>query len=150
MIRAAGVTCLALLLLPLLLIGAPARAQPIFNPALLGRVMHLVLAQPSDYPESAPKLPTVVVVLLFLGADGAVLDSSLVSGSGDPALDAKSHELAGKAHRWTPLQVDGVAMGSMAILGIVWTPPGMALPTPAEQQKLLEMMSGQAPAPPPP
>ena len=122
--RAWGVACLALLLM-----AVPARAQVGFDPALLTRVMHLLLAQPTDYPEAAPKVPAVVVVLAFLGADGALLETSIIGGSGNPALDARSRELVG-SHRWTPLQVDGAAVGSMAILGVVWSPPGVNPPTP--------------------
>lgn len=136
--RAASVACLALLLLA----ASPARAQVAFDPALLARMIHLLLAQPTDYPDEIPKSPAIVVVLAFLGSDGAVLDTTLVSGSGNPVLDAKSRELAG-GHRWTPLQVDGTALGSMAMLGIVWTPPGMAPPTPEEQRQLLNLMGGQ-------
>jgi hypothetical protein len=140
--RIMGAACLALVLM-----AVPARAQTGFDPQLLSRVMHLLLAQPGDYPEAAPKLPAIVMVLAFLGADGAVLDTSVLGGSGNPALDGRSRELVG-SHRWTPLQVDGAPMGSMAILGVVWTPPGMALPTPDEQRRLLDMLGGQ-PAPPP-
>ena len=143
MMRPAGMTCLVLL--ALLFAGAPARAQPGFNPVLLSKVMHLVLAPSSDYPENTPKAPGLVVVLTFLDANGAVVATTLVGGSGDAALDEKSRELVA-GRRWTPLQVDGVAMGSMAILGVLWTPPGSAPPTPAEQQQLLDMMA----APPAP
>ena len=141
--RAISVACLALLLLA----ASPARAQIAFDPQLLGKMMHLLLAQPADYPEGAPAAPAVVVVLAFLGADGVVLDTTLVSGSGNPALDARSRELAG-GRRWTPLQVDGTALASMAMLGVVWTPPGMSPPTAEEQRQLLELMSGRPAAPP--
>ena len=142
-IRPVRVACLALL--ASLMIGTPARAQVAFDPALLAKVMHLLLAQPGDYPEGIAKAPGLVVVLAFLGADGAVLDTTLVAGSGNPALDAKSRELVGGNHRWTPLQVDGAPLGGIAILGIVWTPPGVAPPTPEEQRKLLDMVGGQPP-----
>ena len=84
--RAISTACLALLLLA----ASPARAQVAFDPQLLGKMMHLLLAQPADYPEGAPAAPAVVVVLAFLGADGVVLDTTLVSGSGNPALDTRS------------------------------------------------------------
>jgi hypothetical protein len=145
--RALGVACLTLALaLPLM--AAPVRAQVAFDPQLLAKVMHLLLVQPGDYPEAAPKVPAIVMVLGFLGADGAVLDTSVIGSSGNPVLDARSREMVG-GHRWTPLQVDGAAMGSMAILGVVWTPPGMALPTPDEQRRLLDMLGGQPALPPP-
>ncbi|HJR55535.1 MAG TPA: hypothetical protein VJ798_03065 [Rhizomicrobium sp.] len=140
--RAVSVACLALLLM-----AVPARAQVGLDPLLLSKIMHLLLARSSDYPEAAPKVPAVVMVLAFLGADGAVLDTSVLGSSGNPVLDGRSRELVG-SHRWTPLQVDGAAMGSMAILGVVWTPPGMALPTPEEQRQLRDMMVGQPATPP--
>lgn len=139
--RAVSVACLALLLA-----ATPVRAQVPFDPVLLTRVTHLLLAEPGDYPEAAPKMPAVVMVLSFLGADGAILDTSIIGSSGNPALDARSREIVGK-HRWTPLQVDGAAMGSIAILGVVWTPPGMRPPTPEEQKQLLNLMSGQPATP---
>lgn len=143
MMRAVSAACLALLLL-----GAPARAQATFDPALLNKVMHLLLAQPADYPEAAPKVPTIVMVMAILGADGAILETSVMGSSGIPALDERSREMVGR-HRWTPLQVDGTPTGGMAILGVVWTPPGMAPPTPDEQRQLLNLMSGQPATPEP-
>lgn len=143
-LRAVGVACLALVLM-----AVPARAQVAFDPALLTKVIHLLLAQPADYPEATPRVPTIVMVLAFLGPDGAILDTSIMGSSGNPVLDARSRELIG-SHRWTPLQVDGTAMGSLAIVGVVWTPPGMALPTQEEQRQLLNLMSGLPVATPPP
>jgi hypothetical protein len=124
----------------------PARAQPAFDPKLLSRVLHLLLAQPGDYPDDIPKAPGLVVVLAFLDDTGAVIDTTLVGGSGNAALDAKSRTLVAARH-WTPLQVDGAALGGMALLGVVWTPPGMAPPTPEEQRQLLDLMGGQPAAP---
>jgi hypothetical protein len=132
-------------------VQAQPRAQPqaAFDPRLLSKVLHLLLAQPGDYPDDIPKAPGLVVVLAFLDETGAVVDTTLVGGSGNAALDAKSRALVAARH-WTPMQVDGAPLGGMALLGVVWTPPGMALPTPEEQRQLLELMGGQPVTPAPP
>jgi TonB family protein len=118
------------------------------DPAIIAKLVHFVLASPSDYPAGSQKQKTVVLMMGVVSVDGHWDRILPLRGSGDAALDAKSVELV-QARQWLPMKADGKPIAGISVIGVIWTPPGETPPDPDQIGKVFEFFAPPRPSPPP-
>jgi protein TonB len=124
---------------------------PALDPALVMKLVHFMLADPTDYPPDARKIKAIVLMMGVVSEQGVWEKVMPLRSSGDPALDAKSVELVRSRGRWSALHLDGKPVGSAVVTGVIWTPPGETPPgeTPPDPEQIGKVMELFAPHPPP-
>jgi TonB family protein len=128
------------------------RTNPLqgLDPATLFQMVKFLLADPADFPAGSPPRKAMVVLMAMVNDQGIPTTLFVLQPSGDPALDEKSKDIVRTRHHLTAMRMDGKPQGSMAIIGVIWTPPGETPPDPDQVGKVLELFAHRPAAPPPP
>jgi TonB family protein len=111
--------------------------RPQIDPAVLAKVVHFIAAPPDAWPTDVPKVKSVVMLGGAINDKGE-WESIMPMIHGNPALLEKSKAVIA-AHHWTPAQMDGKRIGSIVMVGVLWTPPGETPVDPDQVSKVMEM-----------
>lgn len=122
-------------------------ASPI-DPALMVKLMRFIAAPPGAWPPGMAKSRSVVMLMGSISETGQWRKLMSLPGLGDPALVDASDGVIG-THKWSAPMLDGKVVPGIAIIGVVWTPPGEKPVDPEQLPGMIEMMMPHNNPPPP-
>lgn len=121
----------------------------LLDPATIVSLLHFIAAAPGDYPPEARKAKSLVMMMGVVSDKGQWTRLAFFTPTGDPALFPRSEELL-RARHWEPLRIEGKPMASVAVVGVIWTPPGETPIDPDQFPRMMEMLLSNGGAAPPP
>lgn len=91
----------------------------------------IIVADKADFPPDAVKRLEQgwSAIGLYIGPDGAVGMTKIIRSSGFGDLDEKAIALV-RAHRWTPVLMDGKPIATFTSVAVEWTQDGKRPPIP--------------------